>query len=173
MRISKPVQIIPPGFLGFLQLKNNGVNPTELPDNLQPVIEMRDWMLQARARDWPPGFSQRALAPGTYGYLPFTNPISVPNNEQWYVWQYTARAVLTATDGLALRVAYRSIVTGTTPVHVLGSVSSASGAGAVAAISAQPFWLPPGAELGLYVEGIVSAGTIAVAGEVRYTPLPL
>lgn len=88
--ISRPIQVIPSGLLGFLQLKNNGQNPQDLPDVLQPVLELRDWYLQSRAEEivTPTNIPSMALPTATFGFQTFTtNPTVpvVPDKEWWYV----------------------------------------------------------------------------------------
>lgn len=170
-----PIQVIPPGLLGLLQLKNFGRSPDMLNSTYQAVIESRDWVLQARAQD--SGLFTRALPTGADFFFFDTPTTLTPGNEEaWYVWDYTVRASAGAGDTISdLQPMYRMNGSPAAVVHVLGpqSISLAGSAAAPRAIvGAHNFWLQPGAELGFY-GSFVAATTITFAGYLRYTPLPL
>lgn len=44
--MSGPIQTLPAGFLSLLQLKNMGVNPSQLIDSVQPSFDMMEWYLR-------------------------------------------------------------------------------------------------------------------------------
>lgn len=75
---SRPIQSQPQGLLGFLQLKNLGQNPSELPDVLQPVLELRDWYLQTNS-EIVSGTDAAIAAVGV------SNNLIVPQGEYWFV----------------------------------------------------------------------------------------
>lgn len=93
-----PVQLIPPGLTGLLQLKQFGQVPGTLDLNVNPVIELRDWYMQARRVDefaLYGGFpATTVLTTGTgrgvYTFVPPGGGIaSVPQNQTWYVEMLT------------------------------------------------------------------------------------
>lgn len=81
MKNSKPIQAVPAGLLGFFQLKNNGQNPAEFPDVLQPNIDLLEWYLQS----YQELASQQNLltyAPGSSSQL---FPLVVPSDQWWWL----------------------------------------------------------------------------------------
>lgn len=171
-----PIQVIAPGLLGFLQLKD-GRNPDRLSAEIEPVIEMRDWLMQARSQD---STNMAFTAPTGADWYPFTTPSSftVPPSQAWYVWHLTMRASAGAGDTINdLRCAYRSIAGAATPLyHTITDMQPrviTGGATSPKVVAhAGGFWLQPGAELIGYID-CTAATTITVAGYLRYTPLPL
>lgn len=172
MRISGPLQVIPRGFLGFFQLKNGGVNPTEMPDSLQCVLEMRDWYFNANAETFDVG--SVAVAGGTTGNVAWTSPVIVPNDEFWWVTEYNARtAALLAADTSEFCMCYVAPVGAAQGIYQLGGMSTVkTGPNARAYAFARGFWLPPGAELQLLIASNASAGNITYAGSLRAVRLP-
>lgn len=86
---SRPIQQIPGGLLGFLQLKNAGQNPSELPASLQAVLEMREWYWQSFAQ----------VAVGTDAAIAaagFVDKITVPAGEYWAIHDVAVVATLAA-----------------------------------------------------------------------------
>lgn len=168
---SGPIQLIPPGLLGLLQLKNRGANPSQLLDSYQPIVEMFHWLLQAEARRWPLG--QIAVATGNGDAVFSPNHILVPQDEWWYVHHYSIEAAMGAGDNVGHFVPHWR--EGNTPVHFYaldtGLAINLTRNGRMIS-GAQSFFLPPGAELGFtYV--CTAATTITFNGYVWYTPLPI
>jgi len=178
---SGPIQAIPAGLLGFFNLKNVGRNPAVMPDTVQPTLELRDWYFESLAVfDLEPHSITFNPALGVTGFNPYTLAtvnMSVPENEFWWVEQLSLRAILgAATDKLSFAPAYRARPLGTQDI-VLGQpseyfVGDGTG-GAYAAVTASGFFLPAGAQLGIWIQKIASAGTITVDSTLRYTPLPI
>lgn len=90
---SAPVQLIPPGLLGALQLKTGGRNPTSLGDAYVPTIDCLDWLLNAK-QEFLIDVSSIATGPIFQG-LP---TLVVPDREWWYVHWLSAAIVLAATE---------------------------------------------------------------------------
>lgn len=175
--MSKPIQLIPPGLLGLLQLKNNGKNPQELPDQVQAIMEMRDWYMECNHETVVQTVD---VANGAVGFTAYTTPIIVPATEYWFVEDYTVQTntALIATSVVSFAAAWR-IVTGAvfsqfgvgTPQQLLTGVAAGRGG---FAFSDRGFFLPTGAELGIRVmANEVAAGNITYQGSVRITRLPL
>lgn len=78
---SHPIQTQPIGLLGFLQLKNSGQNPSILPDEVQCVLELRDWYFEGDVRIR--GGLAAAVASGTLGLV--LTATQVPQGEQWAI----------------------------------------------------------------------------------------
>lgn len=85
--MSRPIQTIPFGLLGYLQLKNAGQNPAELVDTVQPVLEMREWYYETNAEVIISALSGLAFIPAATvagNYTLFT----VPNGQFWAILDY-------------------------------------------------------------------------------------
>jgi hypothetical protein len=98
-----PVQVIPPGLMGYFNLKNHGQNPDVLQGFYQPVLESRDWLLAANLEQVQ---GYRELGTGTFVNFfsppqPNGQPIVVPPNEFWFVWDIIFHVVLGAGDVVA------------------------------------------------------------------------
>lgn len=165
-----PIQVIPPGLLGFFQLKTGGRNPTDMSETLQPVLECFDWYMQARGGDYTNdvGVPNRLCnAIGTFGYT--NNPIQVPDGEIWWILEYSTRtATLAAAEAITLCPAYLRPLVGTQSLYKLGVSTSAGPGQFCTSYADKQFFLPSGSELGFAVEAIATVGTINVIGSLRY-----
>lgn len=174
--MSGPIQIIPPGLMGFLQLKNAGRNPTDLVESISPTFDMLRWYMEAR-------FTSQTL-PGTVTTVQSGTfqtsivPTVVPAEEQWYVIDACIRGgLIVAGDQLDVSVAYRVGNTAPLTNHIFtkGERKQADGAAAGVSVyaSASDFFLPPGAVLGGYFGIVTVASTTGFDVNVRYVALPL
>lgn len=177
MKLYGPIQQIPPGLLGFLQLKNQGLGLGDLPDTLQGVLELRDWLLHADARN--SGRYERNIAASSSGIGAFNTPgpLLVPDSEWWYVHNFTVLSSnLAAGDSVQLGGAWLVDRALPNPSFYLVSLPQGgglhTGVNRAAIASGGGFFVPPGAELGFYHE-ITTAAAVNVSGYVRYTPLPI
>jgi len=179
--LSGPVQVIPPGLLGFLQIKSLGENPDALNTEYQPTIEVFPWLMEARAVDWtqdrgggtPAGV---ALATGLTGARAFSpNALVVPSNEMWWVEEYTINAVIAVGDAAYFSCGLINPRLGVVNQYMLGDPSTIFDAGiALSAYArARGFFAPPGSELVILVSANDTATTVAYTGYVRFTPLPV
>jgi len=179
--ISRPIQAIPQGLLGFLQLKNMGKNPSEISDLLQPVMDLREWYLQTAQRNFigNGGAAPSAALPnntvGFIGWLATVPNITVPPNEWWYCPYYTAlSATLVAGETIQFGVGFRNPDAGFTYQTLIGDpCDPVTGANKRAFAFARDFWVPPGSQLGIQVIQTVTAATITVEGHLRYVPLQI
>lgn len=177
----RPIQAIPQGLLGFLQLKNAGKNPSEISELLQPVLDLREWYLQTAMRNFigNGGAAPSAALPnntvGFIGYLATVPNITVPANEVWYCPYYTAlSATLLAAETIQFGCGFRNPDAGFTYQSLIGEpCDPVTGPNKRAFAFARDFWLPPGTQLGIQVFQCATAATIVVEGHLRYVPLPI
>lgn len=177
----RPLQLIPPGLLGLLQLKQEGRGLVELPDVLQGVIELRDWYLQARSEWSLTTHSGVINATGRANFLTFANPVAVPEQEWWFVHQYVVKADPVPGAGSAevhsLVPVMIQQATGTARSVAIGSGQFPVGANTAAHTvwaEGRDFFAPAGARLGLaYGVTVAGGGTVNVDAFIRYTPLPI
>jgi len=176
-----PIQLLPPGLLGLLQLKVAGAGVSKLGDTCLPSMDMLEWWLRATAQLWTTN-SGVTVAAGFVGvFTPFSpNAITVPAGEWWYVHDYTCEVQVPGGESYAgLRLAWASTSSGTIYFGALedsAASTSTNGGGASAQrklLSSGGFWLPPGARLGFWIDLVVGAGgTFVVCRQLRYTRCP-
>lgn len=176
---SAQIQVIPPGLLGFLNLKTLGANPFLLGDTYQPTIELRDWLLQADQRDFTQDVALASVAIG-FGASLFNlyspNSIVVPSNEYWWVENYTIQTgnLGAATERCQFQCAMYTPITGTVNIYLMGDPSpDITGAATVRrnATRCGGFFAPSGAALGIAQYIQETAGNITYTGFVRFTRL--
>lgn len=175
--MSGPIQVIPPGLLGFFQLKNMGRNPSDLVDSVQPSLEMFDWYMQARAEyvglgntgGVPNATTQfRALAPAVF----------VPDGEFWYIVTATLiSSVLVAGDSYIACIAMRDPTSGF--IHVpraqqgITMSDAIAGANTQGLCSAQDWFAPSGVEIGVFLSRNLTAATITYSLSATRVVLPV
>lgn len=169
-----PVQLVPPGLLGFLNLKSSGDNPHSILAEYRPAIEMRDWLLQARQEDI--NFTNNVLVTGNLGTRLFLNnaPI-VPQGEWWFVHNVAMfTGLLPAGDIIGGAIDWVVGNPANYAVHIVGNQQTFTGAANRVALwrSDRGFFMPPGAQLGLYVTDAVFAVNGNPAGWAQITRLP-
>jgi len=160
--ISKPIQTPAPGFLSLLNLKNLGVLPDSMLDQVQGGIDLEQYYLRGNLQILAPntatmpvgatpgGFNSLNGGGGLQGNVDWT----VPQNQTWYLDNLTFRtAQLTAGDRIFI-----------TPGYILASNFFATGTerGGVVALQdvvvgfSEGFWLPPGAIPGYWYQGTMA-----------------
>lgn len=174
-----PIQLIAPGLLGLFQLKQMGRNPDQFGEVVLPGFELSDWFLRAASLDYNaqvsiPGID---LANGVTGFQGFSpNSIIVPANEWWHCENYTiVTSSLVAGDNSTMRPAYARPLVGTRQVHMIDPANTGNLAGSAAdarvnVCSGEDFWVPPGSEIGIFVQVNATGATIGYTGFLRYTP---
>lgn len=171
---SGPIQVIPPGLLGFLQLKNSGQNPHSIDLTISPAIELRDWLFNASHSYAQIGVSIAAATPGFQGDA---NLVTVPQNEYWWVHDASVTCDIVTGERISFGLAYRQsnnapassnivVVDGWRP-----DVSYA-GANVYSVVStSRNFWLPGGCQLGVYSSCADYAGPKVHTIKMRLTRL--
>lgn len=168
-----PIQVIPPGLLGFLQIKNGGLNPREFPEVLQPVMELMHWYLYANAE----------VVTGTDAAIAaasLTNYLTVPDDEWWVVHDAQAAMTMAAASTAVWSLYYRSGPSGgaanfpfaisTAPV-VWSEATMGSGAIVRMERERPLLIIPPGGALGVRAH-FLSAATTTGNVIARITRLP-
>lgn len=187
---SKPVQVIPPGLLGFLQLKVGGLNPDTLLGELRGILDLTEWYFQARYEE--PQGAGGTLASGPFvtgaaalGYNDWATvggtagPLTVPNGEAWMVGEYTMVYSCGAVAGdTALAVPCMKTPASSVPVMLanptLSLTGSATKARSVPVRSIGRFFAPAGSSLGFWIaDNISPAGGILYNGQIRFARLKL
>lgn len=174
---SPSVQVLPPGLLGYLQLKNLGQNPRSLIDAYQPTIDLRDWLLQANYRT----LDRTVLLPNnTVGINGTTVPIIVPDTEWWFVHEaYLQTATLIATDTAAAGIGFTLPAAAPTFLGMLAQIRGPLTGpnkrlfSSNVPIAGGGIFLPAGAQVGVLVEQCASATTIQFEIAMRYSVLPI
>jgi len=175
---SGPIQVIPPGLLGLLQLKNLGRLPDVLMGSVQPITEMMPWYLRANREVWPLN-SGNTIAPGTYtGYVLMSpNELLVPQDEWWYVHSLSIGfAAGAGGSAIGIRLAAQWNQVGTLKYQALGSermVSPLTAADGELLLAAYDFWAPPGSSLGFYVHTVSVAALQATVRGMDFTRCPI
>lgn len=179
-----PIQVVPPGLMGILQLKQTGTLPGWLAQSVQPIIELRDWYFQARRVDEQTLFGSLPvtspnLATGSIGIKSFVtlvgnNPCQVPQNQTWFVENMTVfGATAAAADSLSFAC---GIEAPQGSFEQLGNVFIDQLAGArqrtMFAYNNRAFWAGPGDVFAVLVTDVVSAG-IQAQCRLRATVLPI
>lgn len=173
-----PIQVIPPGLTGLLQLKQFGKVPGELADVVAPVLELRDWYLTARRLDQVAlfgGTPTRSIAAAGFAALQLAGVnAQVPQGQIWYVEQYglngtTALAgdVLSFAPGVTNAALTSFFQTGPTDYDVVTARVRQR-----VCKSDRGFWAFPGDIFVVWAEDISTAG-ITVNMNLRATPCPI
>lgn len=177
--MSGPINLIPPGVLGFLQLKNFGKNPTEFPEVLAPTFDLLKWYLSGESRQMAATDTSLAMATNVGGFQRLTTaPIIVPATEWWYVHSVFLRAQLPAAVTEFFSGAPCWFNPNTFNPNELLCEPGAIIQGVAATdrtyfTVARDFWVPPGSEFGAFVLTCQSATTIFVSLNGRITVLPI
>lgn len=173
---SGPIQLLPAGLLGLLQLKSPaGRNPEVLEGNVQPTIDLLEQYLLQASEVW--NINSSVALPTGQGARRFSpNSMIVPQSEYWYVHRYTIwTATLAAGDTVTgvLPAIYETPV-GAVRVVILPSWNQRGGAattGQQSVNGAGGFWARPGSELGFWLEGLVAAATVTFNADMLFTRL--
>lgn len=79
----RPVGSLAPGFQGLLGIKNMGELPSEQLDNVQPIIDMREFYLQGRRRAL--SVATTAVSGASIGAIAPASAVTVPANKTWVI----------------------------------------------------------------------------------------
>lgn len=178
-----PIQTLPRGLLGLLQLKNTGRNPAFLSDAVQSVIDIDSYYLRNQAHSRLPA-PQLAVtgAAGAAAYNRFsTNPVIVPDNECWWVESFTLSMTLGAIGDritnfqpmLFYNLAATNDFSFLANEGGYSVTRTAQTVNEGIFVSARGFWMPPGSELGVaWAERALTVATTCF-GFVRKAILPI
>lgn len=176
-----PIQVIPPGMLGYLGLKTSGENPHSLLGEYRPTIEMRDWLFNQQAQMFQVGFAAGSIGGNLAGTTVNTDSISsvpgtfvVPKGEWW--WFHNATITIApgagATDFRGLTIGLLCAI-GASNAYLNLESSSLVGTNQSWGLSARGFWAPPGASLA-WTASIANAAATNAASLVGWlTKLPI
>lgn len=173
--MSGPIQIIPPGLLGYFQLKNRGRNPTDMPETLFPMMDLLEWYLHANGEQLATlSFSIPATGSDSQPFAGLGG--IVPNGEWWYVHYMCAfSAPLLAADTVE-KLQCAVIVSDPSPQTILlGQASNQTMTGANKrqwAGGQMGAFIGPGAALGIFYSAI-TATNITITGNARISRLPI
>jgi len=175
---SGPIQTIPRGLLGLLNLKNVGRLPDVLHGTVQPTIDLTAWWMNALA-ELDTNIHSNVLSSMGHTMMNFAvNPLVVPNNEVWWVNTYSVEVQLAAGAAeLAENIAPlllintagvpRWISLTDTSLTVRGDAAGVAGG----VISARGFLAPPGSQLGFYIGRLATAGVGSFFAQVYKTAM--
>lgn len=168
---SGPIQVIPPGLLGFLQIKNNGQNPSLLPDSIQPVMDLQRWLFNGRL-EVATGTNLVPSAGAPADITLFT----IPEREWFWIENVTCSVVaLAAGDDLAANISYVVSPGGTSSMYAIGPTGSTGVAllNQRLIVSANGFFVPPGAAITLSVTRKALAADRTYNAALRGARLPI
>ena len=170
------IQTLPPGLLGFLQIKNSGANPSDLSQQLVATLELRDWYFQARMLDANNLFGGNPSVNAALGVNFFATMI-VPNNAWLYVDSYDIVCSLLAADFIRAAPCLYTFpgLTGQSQLLVGPDVSDVVTARArqwQAGSWPRGFFAPPGSQFGFRVFDFTTVGSISVTGMIKAALLP-
>lgn len=187
MQTFGPIQTVPRGLLGLLQLKSRGQNPIDISDLVSPIISLFDFWMNGEAQNITntgagEGIPTRVMPAATTAFQGFVDgapvvDLIVPQDEVWFVTDYTIfTGVLAATDIVNFACGFRTPQVGNTWQIVKGAFSgeiTGSATGKRAYASSSNFFLPPGSQAGIQVSRNDSAGTITYSGCMRAVRMPV
>lgn len=170
-----PVQVIPPGLLGFLQLKNAGVNPEQLEKAIRVVWDAQEWYFESRMEVIRSALVNTAAGP-LNGNQPLAD-LTVPQDEYWWVQNISVYgsvgSPLGAGDVVRMLVTYVMPQFGNDPFAIEQPLGQAFGQGDTPLISASGFFVPSGAVLGFYFVRYAQALGNQFRAICRFTRLPI
>lgn len=186
MSLYGPIQVVPPGLLGFLQLKSAGKNPAWLSSDISPVFDLLKFYLAPNAENVV-GVTGN-IATGSTGFIQPTNQAAfiVPAEEWWYVHTFSMRtsvAFAAAGDAAYFKPAVVSDIfsaVGTarplpcnTMDAMMGKQLGTLAGGIVSNAAYCDFLAGPGTAFGALLEIVVlAAGNINLEMTIRLTRLP-
>jgi hypothetical protein len=176
---SGPIQVLPAGLLGLLQLKTPaGRNPQSLLGEVQPGIDMLPLYLNRQAIHAVQAGYTVGIGSGS-GAFAFNSPsLIVPPDEWWYVHHMTVQtSALTAGDifqGLCPAV-FLDPNAPSARFHLFANPSygaPTAGVGTRAA-GAHDFYVPPGSSFAWFADTWTVAAGESVVADVFYSPMPV
>lgn len=179
--MSGKIQVIPPGLLGFLGVKNFGAAPSDLGGSYVPTLEMIPWSFLARAETLQGGWAAGSVGGNLTGLFTSSTlmagggaAFTVPGNEYWYVHDMTLAFVpgAAATRFAMLTAGYLLDSLGTPKYMALAS-SSCVLTNDPAVVVARDFFVPSGAIFGFSASVANAAATNVASLAMLITRLPV
>lgn len=164
-----PVQVIPAGLLGFLNIKNSGRNPESIDSNVMPVFDIMPLWMQTKAEDI--GTFTSPAPSGNNGFGSWTIRQIVPEREAWFVLEYTIRTTnMGVGDSAAYAAGWQQPIT--QQRYLVGDLGTNNSGDGVASGFARGFWVPAGGELLWYTNDVVNATGFTLIGTARIVRFP-
>lgn len=171
-----PIQTLPVGLTGLLNLKSHGRVPDELDSLVSPSVEILPFWLNSRIeisnQTWT-----KAVGAGGFSLQSFATALQVPANEWWWVHDYSIEGRFTAAAGTsldnmgaALWLSQNAPAAYTVVGNLVSGVSNAAGAAAIVS-SSHGFWAHPGSILGWVIGNQVGAANITYTASYRISRL--
>jgi len=147
-----PIQLIPPGLLGFFNLKNSGKNPRTLDDNINPSLELLPWYLCSQQEGLVGTLSIVDTNIGEFQAMTALDTLTVPDQEWWYVHSHSVHVALLSTDSTPAFFPSVSIPLRSGQVFVFGeSTNCLTNSALNVSVTAKAEWnryFPPGTRFG-------------------------
>lgn len=172
-----PIQTLPVGLTGLLNLKSHGRVPDELDSLVSPSVEILPFWLNSRIEISDSTAFTKTVTSTGISVQSFTTAIQVPANEWWWVHEYAVEARFTAAAGQSLDNLQAILwLNQNAPASYAGLgnlVSGVSNAAGTAGLlsTAREFWAHPGSILGFFIGNAVSVPGIAYTGMYRISRL--
>lgn len=169
-----PVQTPAPGLLSLLNLKSTGQLPDKFTNQILPVLGQEGFLLRGSLQDEVSAHAVTVAAAPVGAFTPFTQPLTVPNNETWYL---EAACVNGAAGGAGAVVdeyalAYQ-MPGGPNPMYVIGNYNNVAAAKPSSMSSALGVWLPAGARIGVWIGTITTNPGVFTLSGFRFARLLL
>lgn len=150
-----PIQIVPQGLLGLLNLKNNGKTPEFLQTNVQPFMDLLDMYVTGLLEQ----VSASVAVAAAVG--PNSSDLVVPQTEVWFVHsEFVTTETLGAGEAIALSAAVAFNGIATIPV---GSNRSGIAGERMRAVSERGIFIAgPGSIFGFWCEELTGAVNVDV-----------
>jgi len=177
--MSGPIQVIPKGLLGLLQLKQQGNNPSELSNVVASCFDIRELYYQQLVQDQfslVGGLPTENVNPAANGNHAFTtSPLLVPAGFMWLVLQYSIVCNLLAAETIKASCQLITDPALSTPVLLGDSYTDVVTARARTANwrASGPFYAPAGSSIGFVVHDVLTAATISCFGNIRAVAIPI
>jgi len=159
---------VPPGLLSLLGIKALGVNPSILPDELSPSLDLFTLYIAGNSIER----RSTTAAIGTTGFFSAAALI-VPAGELWLVEAFSIdlSAVVGAATTYRLKPAYFNV--GTNALFAVGASASATTGDRLNAKADDWFYLPSNYQPGVYCEQVTPGVPQTCNIAFRYVPLKL
>lgn len=169
-----PIQLIPPGLLGWVQLKSDGRNPSTLGEQIAPVWDLLPWYLESTARNHTI-IDSVVSGHASVGFAVF--PTLLNGKNAWWVHDFTVRVAEASGDSVQFALHWENPVGGASRFVYQVSERSEFGVGPRynSQFARKPFFLPPNSQLGVIVmvNDSTVVGNITYVAYARYSVLPL